>query len=423
MLTGKRTLFGMLTTMKNLLIGGLLLASMYSSPAASILAGLKSGEIQDAKQVLVLLEKQAAEQKSGQKELTEFLITAIKEVYTADSQMKEALNQKMVDIYEAGKQDEAAKKWLEPNALGSTSPNQSERCRKKSKELREKAEQRVDEANDVLKEKLIAIQEAEDYLWDAGRREDSAILKKVAQTMSKQLKTKGGGLLSFWGERERKKNPFARPEVKLMPRNSEHQLKTVSGEGAFDLTRRLRRKVDDTIGKEMSVDAKESLVEEVKRICLFTLSDVEKGGKDLKKDAVFILLEEFETLAVDGVQALKWAKILEKSPSSSYQKYGQMFTKKLLSKLSMDYHDTAQTTYRCWNEAEEGKGEAFWKFYLAYSGKEKSMIRLNCSRENAAYWLNKARKAGYKEAIHASLPSHSSGSRGKRPLPDDSSWW
>lgn len=400
-----------------------MIASMNSIPATSILAGLKSGEIQDAKQVLVLLEKQAAEQKSGQKELTEFLITAIRDAYTADYQLKEAQKQKVADFLEARRQDEAAKKWLEPNALGGTSPNQSERCRKKSKELRENAERDLDKANDVLKEKLVAIQEAEDYLWEADRREDSVILKQVAQTMSKQLKTKGGRLVSFWGERERKKSPFAVQEDELSPRNSEHQLKTVSGEGAFELTRRLKRKVDDTIGKEMSVDAKESLVEEVKRICLFTLSDVEKGGKDLKKDAVFILLEEFEALAVDGVQALKWAKILEKSPSPSYQKYGQMFTKKLLNKLSMDYHDTAQTTYRCWNEAEEGKGEAFWKFYLAYCGKEKSMIRLNCSRDNAAYWLNKARKAGYKEAMQATLPSRSSGSRGRRPLPDDSSWW
>lgn len=357
----------------------------------SILVGLKSGEIREVKQTLLLLEKQAVEQRGDEKELTLMLATSIKGTFTAHYQWERAKEKHEADFELARKQDISSKKWLELNALGHNSPENSEQCRLNAISLRKNADLNLYKKRDQLKEELKKLHEARQFSAKAGNKEDVLILNKVISEMCKDL-GEGEEFLNLWNNDFIAASESSSNIVLLPDRISHYQMKLTEPERSLALTKRISRKVEEAFETVLSSWEKTKLVDEIRSIAFYTLPEIElRKGSDA---AVFILLQEVEPLGVDMIQSLTWAQLLQKSPTEAYKKYADIFIRNIEEKLSLDHHDSAKATYDCWMSIKEKKKEAFTLMGDAYSGKINKMIRLNASKVNASYWYDKAGAGG-----------------------------
>lgn len=370
-----------------LLVCSLILLTLFPSQGMSILVGLKSGEIREVKQTLLLLEKQAVEQRGDEKELTLMLATSIKGTFTAHYQWEMAKEKHEADFELARKQDISSKKWLELNALGHNSPENSEQCRLKAISLRKNADLNLYEKRDQLKEELKKLHEARQFSAKAGNREDVLILNKVISGMCKDL-GEGEAFLSLWNNDFIDTSGSSSNIVLLPDRISHYQMKFAEPERSLALTKRISRKVEESYDTVLSSWEKTKLIDEIRSIAFYTLPEIElRKGSD---SAVFMLLQEVESLGVDMIQSLTWAQLLQKSPTEAYKKYADLFIRNIEEKLSVDHHDSAKATYDCWMAIKEKKKEAYTLMGDAYSGKINKMIRLNASKVNASYWYDKA---------------------------------
>lgn len=389
-----------------LLVCSLILLTLFPSQGMSILVGLKSGEIREVKQTLLLLEKQAAEQRGGEKELTLMLASSIKGTFTAHYQWEKAKEKRDADYEQARKQDISAKKWLERNALGNNSPENSENCRLKAISLRKDADLNLYAKRDGLKEELKKLHEARQFSKKAGNKDDVLVLNKVISAMCEKL-GESEAFLGLWNNDFNDKQGSDSDKA-LLPESISHYQKSLTESPELDLalTKRISRKVDEAFETTISSWERTKLVQEIRSIAFYTFPEiVSREGSDA---AIFILLHEADVLGVDMIQSLTWAQLLQKSPTEAYQKYAEVFIRNTEEKLSLDHHDSAKVTYDCWLAIKEKKKEAFIMMGDAYSLKMNKMIRVNASRINAYYWYEKG---------------GGSGGRFRSPVPEARSKW
>jgi len=167
------------------------------SQLANQLAPLHTPDLASARLAIDNLTKLAATQTGAIKVGTERLANAIKNLFTAEFQVLEAVKARNESEIEAAKLDRVSQEWLQPNQWGRVNTDASRAAADKATALRSKAAQRVTDARQKLAGQL---RETESLIEDFNKNEDSevaAVLTKASQAVAARTPTEDPSRSSY----------------------------------------------------------------------------------------------------------------------------------------------------------------------------------------------------------------------------------
>ena len=114
-----------------------------ASDLSKEISPLVKADFEAARLVVGNLEQLAAEQTGNEKVRTQRLATAIRNLFTAEFRVAEAVKAAAAAERQARQHEKTAAEWLKPNVFGRTNPPAAEEARGKAKEVRRQAAGRI----------------------------------------------------------------------------------------------------------------------------------------------------------------------------------------------------------------------------------------------------------------------------------------
>ena len=141
---------------------------------------LKKPDLASAKIAIGNLTRLSSEQKGVEKAKTDHLLALVKNLFTAEFRVSEAIKGCDKAEVEAVRNEVIARDWMTPNAFGKVNESGAGAAIARAKEIREKAAQKVLEKQGELATQL---QEADSLLHDFYKNEEFGVVLTLAETV------------------------------------------------------------------------------------------------------------------------------------------------------------------------------------------------------------------------------------------------
>ncbi len=193
--SGQFHLLGLMPALVGMTVGGL-----GATPAADFtqaLAPLQQPDLAHAKQAVANLTQLATTQAAADRLKTQRLATVIKNLFTAEYQLTDALAAGRHREGQALRQERSSREWMTPNAFGRTNDSAAKVALEQAAELRATAAQRIAEAQHQL---VAQLQETDSVMADFDQiqaREVVLVLAAASATVNERSLARGAFSSAF----------------------------------------------------------------------------------------------------------------------------------------------------------------------------------------------------------------------------------